>query len=563
MTDRAPKARPLRAALGYRDFRRLITSMGLSSGGDWLYNVALVTFVYEQTGSPGWVAVTTVTRLAPYVLFGAVGGAIAERHDARTVMVVSDLTRAVLMGLLALVAATGGSAGFAVAISFLTTTFGTAYLPCVARGTPEMVKEDHLAAANSLSSTVQNVAVVVGPAIGGLVLAFGSTTWAFAVNAATFLGSALVLRGIRPIPGADSLEGTTLRDQVAGGAKVLHTSRAARWLTVAQMAGALVYGLVTVFFVLIPTELLDAGSGAMGPLYAAVGIGGVVIAAVTTPMADSRHPSVWLAGAIAMSGLPLAVLAFSDSMAVALIVVGVAGAAWVVGDIVSLTVLQRSLPQDAIARVFGMADALIVLAMLAGSLVAPVAIDLLGLEGALVASGVATLVLGVISFRPLLSLDQAADARRLELEPYVRMLEQLAVFEGTSRRGLEAMAASATREHVPEGTAVVREGDPASDFFVVVEGQLEVWAVGDHERVRRVATVGPGEAFGEIGLLAHLPRTATVGTITDCVIDRIDGEAFLTAVRSDDHARATFQRRAQAALAQSQPSKVSAIGDPP
>ena len=301
----------------------------------------------------------------------------------------------------------------------------------------------------------------------------------------------------------------------------------------------------------------------MGALYAAVGIGGVVIAAVTTQMADSQHPSRWLTVAIAMSGLPLVAMAFTGSMAVALVAVAVAGAAWVVGDIVSLTVLQRSLPQDSIARVFGMADAFIVLAMLAGSLVAPVAIDAFGLEGALVASGVATVVLALVSLRPLLSLDQAAEARRLELDPYVRMLERLAVFEGTSRRGLEAMAASAVRKLVPKGTAIVREGDPATAFYVVVEGQLEVWAVGDHDRVRKVGTVGPGEAFGEIGLLAHLPRTATVGTMTDCVIDRIEGEAFLTAVRADDHARATFQRRAQVALAQSQPSKVGAIGDAP
>ncbi len=554
------KPKPLRTALQQPDFRRLIISMGLSSGGDWLYNVALVIFVYQQTGSPGWVAATTITRLAPYVFLGPIGGAIAERHDARRVMVISDVVRAVLMGLLAVVAATGSSAGLAVGLSFLATAAGTAYLPCVARGVPELVGEQHLAAANSVSSTVQNVAVVIGPAIGGLVLVFGSTTWAFAINALTFLASAAVLRGIHPIPGASSLEGTSLRAQLAGGWHVLRTSRAARWLTATQMMGAGVYGLVTVFFVLIPTDLLDAGSSGTGLLYAAVGIGGVAIAGVTTTMADSRRPSIWLVVAIALSGLPLAALAPMDSMGLALGVVAVLGAALVVGDIVAMTVLQRSLPPDAIARVFGMADALTVLAMLAGSAVAPMVVDALGLEEALIACGLASAALGLIALPPLLSLDRAAEARRLELAPHVGVLDELAIFDGTARRGLEAMAGSAVRVRVTAGTDVVREGDPATAFFVVVDGQLAVHALGEHDQIHRFSTLRPGDAFGEIGLIAQLPRTATVSAETDCVLDRISGEAFLAAVQADDNARATFLGRAQVALASSHPSKVAAIG---
>ena len=493
-------------------------------------------------------------------MLAPIGGVIAERHDARVVMVISDVVRAVLMGLLALVAATGGSAGLAVGLSFLATAAGTAYLPCVARGVPELVGEQHLAAANSVSSTVQNVAVVIGPAIGGLVLLLGSTTWAFAINAVTFVASAAVLRGIRSIPGAGSLEGTSLRAQLAGGWNVLQTSRAARWLTATQMMGAGVYGLVTVFFVLIPTDLLGTESSGTGLLYAAVGIGGVAVAGVATTMADSRRPSVWLVVAIAMSGLPLAALAPTGSMVPALVIVALLGAALVVGDIVAMTVLQRSLPPDAIARVFGMADALTVLAMLAGSAAAPTVVDALGLEEALVWCGLASAALGLIALPPLLSLDRAAEARRLELAPHVRVLEDLAIFDGAARRGLEAMAASAVRERVTAGTDVVREGDPATAFFVVVEGRLAVHVLGEHDEIRRVGTLRPGDAFGEIGLIAQLPRTATVSAVTSCVLDRIGGEAFLAAVRADDNARSTFLRRAEVGLARSHPSKVAAIG---
>ena len=190
----------MRSVLAIPDYRRLITALALSEAGDWLYNVALLVLVYDLTDSPTWVAATTVVRLLPYVLFAAFGGVVAERHDVRTVMLVSDLSRAALMGILAVASATGAGAAVVIASAFVATAAGTAYLPAVARGIPVLVGEHHLAAANALRSTVTNVAVVMGPAIGGLVLVFGSPTIAFAANAGTFVASALVLRSSRSIP---------------------------------------------------------------------------------------------------------------------------------------------------------------------------------------------------------------------------------------------------------------------------------------------------------------------------------------------------------------------------
>ncbi|HET6625338.1 MAG TPA: MFS transporter [Nocardioidaceae bacterium] len=86
-----------RAAWAMPDFRRLVIGSSASQMGDWLYNVALLVYVFEATGSATWVGIATVGRLVPYVLFAPIGGVIADRFDRVRVMFVTDLPRAGLM----------------------------------------------------------------------------------------------------------------------------------------------------------------------------------------------------------------------------------------------------------------------------------------------------------------------------------------------------------------------------------------------------------------------------------------------------------------------------------
>src|ERR1700722_4094018 len=96
----------IRAALGYSPFRRLLTGLAVSQIGDWLYNLALVTLVYERTHSAMWAGLAAAARVVPIVALGPLGGVIADRFDRRRVMVTSDLIRLILMVILAVVAAT-------------------------------------------------------------------------------------------------------------------------------------------------------------------------------------------------------------------------------------------------------------------------------------------------------------------------------------------------------------------------------------------------------------------------------------------------------------------------
>ena len=100
-------ARPFLISLRQRNLRVLFSGLVVSQAGDWLYNLALLAFVYERTGSTAWVGITTAARILPEVVLGPIGGVLADRHDRRVVMILSDVLRAASMAALALVALAG------------------------------------------------------------------------------------------------------------------------------------------------------------------------------------------------------------------------------------------------------------------------------------------------------------------------------------------------------------------------------------------------------------------------------------------------------------------------
>ncbi|HYZ82263.1 MAG TPA: MFS transporter, partial [Solirubrobacteraceae bacterium] len=155
---------------GGRPFRVLIAALAVSSLGDWLYNVALLAFVYDRTHSPTWVALTTAARVAPIVLLGPLGGTLADRNDRRILMIASDAVRAVAMALLAAVTVTGLPVLLAPLLAAVATAATTVNLPCVAACTARMVPGEELGRANALRAAINQGAVVVGPALGALVL---------------------------------------------------------------------------------------------------------------------------------------------------------------------------------------------------------------------------------------------------------------------------------------------------------------------------------------------------------------------------------------------------------
>jgi predicted MFS family arabinose efflux permease len=543
----------MRAPFRHRDFRLLTVGLTISQTGDWLYNVALLVLVLRSTGSATWVAAAGVARLVPYVLFGTLGGVVADRYSRKHVMVVSDVLRSGVMVLLALVDLTSGSAVFAIALAGLSTTFAVAYVPAEAASLQLIVDEDDLAAANSVTSTITNVCIALGPAVGGVLLLLGSSSTAFFVNAVTFLGSALVVARIRtdlgPARGeAHSAEtgGTWLR--IREGIHAIAGSSDVEVLVAAWCANAFLYGGEIVLWALLAAGRLGIGADGLSFLYAAFGVGGILAAAVAHRAADRARQGVILGLATMVTGLAFAGFAFTHSANVAYALVALDGAASIVLDVLVLTSLQRLLGNEVMGRAMGAVDSLVVGAMLLGSIVSPPLVDLLRVPGAVLA------VAGIVVFAGLLvllrahAIDRRAAARMEELAPRVALLYALDIFRGASRATLEALAAELRPQHATAGEAVLREGDEPDDLYVVASGRLEVTT----EKAGRVGELRDRDYFGEIGLLQRVPRTATVTALTDSDLWRVPGETFLRLVNEGGQRSASLSGNVASRLAATQ-----------
>jgi Major Facilitator Superfamily. len=168
-----------REILAIRDARRLISASAVSQLGDWLFNAALLGTVYAATGSPRWVGAATICRLLPYVVLGPIGGVVADRYDRRTVLLAGDVSRVLLMVALAGVVQADAPMGLILALTALASAAGTVERPAAMALLPRLVGEARLGPANALLHTVQDLGVVVGPAIGALLLAAAPNAVAF------------------------------------------------------------------------------------------------------------------------------------------------------------------------------------------------------------------------------------------------------------------------------------------------------------------------------------------------------------------------------------------------
>lgn len=533
MTARSGQANGYRSALRSRDLRRLLTSQVISATGSWAYAVALAVFLFDETHSTSWVAIGALARFVPSLIFSAYGGVIAERFERIRLMIVLNVAALVLQAGLALAIWRHAPVGVAVVFAGLTAIVLTAYNPAVPAVIPQVTGEDDLAAANALSGVVDNLVVVLGPAVGAGLVAAGGPSLAVVVNAASFGAAAVIVytMGVRSHP-SDVTEGGRvgpLRQMAEGFRAVTSTTTVAIFVTFSVLA-SFVYGTDTVLFAPISTIQLHTGSSGYGYLLAGLGVGGVLGAGVVNRLARNPRLAPAIIGGMAVYCLPTALLVLVHQPGIAFALQVIRGAGTLVVDTLAITALQRSVPKEMVARVFGVFFALVLAAISIGALITPVVLRA-GLHTTLLAYGLGIPALCLLALPRLVSLDRVAGARAVSLAPRVAILERMDLFAAASRSSLESLAAASEELNVAAGTPVVVEGQTADAFYVVLDGQLEVTAVGERGGgARWLRTLDAGSYFGEIGLLGHVPRTATVTAATDCSLLRIDGSDFVDAL---------------------------------
>ncbi|MGA8361851.1 MAG: MFS transporter [Candidatus Dormiibacterota bacterium] len=561
--DAAPRV-GYRSLFLIRDYRLLFSGLTISMSGSWAYNVALVVFVFNATHSPAWVAAASMTRFLSALVASPFGGLIADRIERVRLMVTLDTTALSLQTALAVVAALNGPVVLAIVLAALTSVTTSSYDPAARATTPAVVGEEHLAAANSAQSAVENLSIIVGPAIAGLLLLFSPPTVVFALNAATFGFSALLVSRMHTRSRAgDITEGGAAGPlkQMATGIQAFVSSPSVTLLAGFSILASFVYGTDTVLFVVVSRDQLGTGSSGYGYLLAALGVGGILMAGFMNRIAAARRLGAIIVIGMAVYCLPTALLAVVHAAWIAFVLEAIRGAGTIIVDVLAITALQRLVNPDVVARVFGVFFALVLGAISLGALLMPILLGSLGLNTTLLIMGFAIPALTVAAYPWIRVLDTRAIRELSAIEPRITVLQGLDIFAGATRAALESLARSAAEEHVVPGTVLIQEGAEADDFFVLIDGQVEVVAAGEAGVEHSLGMLTPPSYFGEIGLLEHRPRTATVKAMTLCTVYRINGAGFVDAMTVANLSPAALGR-VQARLARTHPSASLTFGQP-
>ena len=506
------------------DLRRLQLASAGSIVGSWSYAVALAVYAYDVGGAAA-VGLVALLRYVPSAFASPFTSLLADRYPRVRVMVATDLLRTVLMAVAAATIALDGPAAIVFAVAAAATVTATAFNPAKRAIIPSLARSpDELTAANVAASTVESVGVFAGPALGGLLLAATGAEVVFAFNGLTFLWSAFLVARIHVAETratAPDAARPRLLAELGAGFATLRREPSARVVVLLTSAQTFVFGALTVLVVVLALDLLDTGATGVGFLNSALGVGGLLGSVAAFALVGRPRLAGSFGVGIALWGVPLVLVGVWPDPVVALLLFGVIGLANTLVDVSGLTLLQRSVPDSVLARVFGVLEGLMTISVGLGAIAAPLLIGLIGERAALMVTGALLPVLAALSWRALVRADATSEAPGRELD----LLRAVPMFSPLPPATLEHLAASLTPVEVDAGAPVFRAGDRGDRFYLVADGEVEVAL-----DTRAPEAIGRGGWFGEIALLRDVPRTATVTARTDARLLALDRDEFVSAV---------------------------------
>jgi predicted MFS family arabinose efflux permease len=347
--------------LHHRGFQLLVLGQTASFVGDAFYAVALPWYVLADGGSPLLLAAVLAAYGVPRTLLMAVGGHASDRWRPWTVMLGSDVARMIAVALLAIAAAHGpASATVLVPIAIVLGAGEGMFVPGSLAIVPSLLPDHELQAGNAISGGANELALLVGPALGGVLVAATGPAAAFWVDAATFALSAATLSGIRremrssaspqgaEVNEPDDLPIRTLR-------QLFRTERALQVILLITFAANLASGaLAELALPALAHGPFHTSSTGYGVILAALSGGALVGTLLAGRLSDLKRPAIvasvaYLGVAVAMAVAPY--LGGPIGAAIALAVLGLLNG---FGNIIAITVFQRWAPASMLGRLMGL-----------------------------------------------------------------------------------------------------------------------------------------------------------------------------------------------------------------
>ena len=382
--EHAPSVGYLELLRSNRPFRTLWLGQVVSQMGDWFDTIAVYTLALQLTGSSRSVALIMVARFLPSVIMGPLSGVVADRFSRRSIMILSDIMRAlVVLGFL--LVRRPDQMWLVYVITVLQLGFSSFFEPAKTAAIPSIVSDQELLPANAIASVTWSVMLTLGAAIGGFVTGWFGTNVAFVLDSLTFIASAILISKVhfpkRPEKQKSKLtvgKALGIGDTLEGARYVKHRPRIFAYLMVKTSWG-MGGGIMTLLAIFGERIFPVAGKTAtgIGVLFTARGIGTAIGPLMARRWSGETRNQMQNSIGIAflIGGAFYIAFGVSRSFIAALLFLLIAHMGGSILWVFSTVLLQRSVEDQFRGRVFAAEMALVTLTMAASNYVVGELID--------------------------------------------------------------------------------------------------------------------------------------------------------------------------------------------
>jgi len=393
-----------------RDFRLLFFAGTVFYFGEMVSYVAIPYQIYTLTGSNFAVGAIGLVELLPLVVFGLYGGALADHVDRRKLLIATGLAQAAFTAVLGVNAFQDDPnvplifvvSGFLAASSSLQRPSREALMP-------RTVEHDQITAANALTSLGMQTGVLVGPALGGLLIAYVGIGWCFLVDICGLSVATLLFVAMRPYPH----RAETTPPSLAGIAQGMRYAIGRRDLLGTYLVdiAAMFLAMPVVLFPALAEEVFDQPQ-VLGLLYSAETVGALLATALSGWTGRIHHHGRAIVIAAAAYGALVGVAGLMPSVWLVLLFLMLSGAADMISGVFRGTVWNQTIPENMRGRLAGIEMLSYSIGPLGGQVRAGITADLWSVRGAIVSGGfacVAGVTVTALALRDFWSYDERTD----------------------------------------------------------------------------------------------------------------------------------------------------------
>jgi MFS family permease len=517
--------RALAIDFGNRDLALLGVARVGASFANWSFAIALGVYGFEAHGAVG-VGLVALVRFLPGAIASPFAGLFVDRCSRRMVLLAGSVAMAVVLAGATVAASLDAPAAVVFVFPALFAIASCGYGPAEAALMPSLARTpQELSASNVTHSAMENTGFLLAAIITGVLLGAASPALVFgvatAVTAVTTIVIAAVERDRRPTYADDDGEVAGVVREIGIGLRTLFGHPALRLSAGALVVLLLFEGFADVLVVVMALELLHLGEGSVGFLNASWGLGALLGGAGLALLLDRGKLVIAIGGGSLVLGAATMLPGLWPQQPAAYLAWLGIGIGFTFVEVAAKTLMQRLGSDETLGRVIGTLESARLAAMALGSIGAIALIELLHVRGALIALGALMPLFVIFCWARLRAFEVGAPVAEV---PY-RLLRRNSIFAPLPIATLERLSHDLVAVEVPGGKDVIVQGEKGDRFFLIEQGEVEVFENGTFRR-----NEGPGESFGEIALLHEIPRTATVRTTIETRLLVLERDQFLVAV---------------------------------